>query len=124
VKRAGAKCDSIDQYYASDGTEAFHEGALLLDRELDLLDAKGARILVVFSDAFFVSTTDESYAWTFMQLCKSKGVAVIWANTQEIHTDYGHGTKLERLPRDPMKMVEILGKAILAEVRKVQGAAA
>lgn len=125
VNRARERVDVVQEWYALDGTEAFREGALLLDKELNLLDSVGgARILVVFTDGHFVSYTDVEYAKTFMRLCKAKGVTVVWANYRdEPRTNYGYGA-LVTVDGSAADIASQIGAAIVAEVQKVEAARA
>lgn len=124
VNRAHEKADVVQPWRAMDGTEAFKEAALLIDHELGILDGSGARVLVIFSDAYLVSGVDAAYARTFMGLCKSKGVAVVWANVGEDPSEnFGYGASI-RVGGDAAQIAEILGKAVVDEVRKVEAARA
>jgi hypothetical protein len=123
VNRARERADVVQEWYALDGTEAFREGALLLDKELNLLDSVGgARILVIFTDSHLVSWTDAEYAKTFMRLCKAKGVTVVWANyREEPDSNFGYGA-LVAVTGDAAEIATQIGKAIVAEVEKVENA--
>ena len=77
---------------------------------------------MIFTDSYFVNGTDATYARTFMALCKAKGVAVIWANVDGAPTDnYGYGTRVA-VSGSPAQIAETLGKAVLAETKKVEAA--
>ncbi len=122
VNRAYEKAEAVQPWIARDGTEAFREAALLLDHELDLLDSTGARILVVFTDAYFVNGDDARFAETFMRLCKAKGVSVIWACADgKPSQNFGYGTRVA-VSGTAAKIANTLGDAIVAEVRKVERA--
>jgi len=120
VNRAYERTPKVQPWNACDGFEAFQEGALLLDAELNLLDGEGARILVIFTDAHFVNATHKEYASTFMRLCKQKNVAVIWCSYDEDPLrNYGHGAILN-LSGTATDIANTLGAAILKEVSKVE----
>ncbi len=120
VNRAHERATEVQPWRASDGTEAFREGALLIDAELRLLDGDGARILVVFSDAHLVNDDDAEYARTFMRLCKQKNVAVVWCTYgREPINNFGHGALLE-LSGTAADIANTLGAAITTEVQKIE----
>lgn len=124
VNRAHEVADKVQPWAALDGTEAFREGALLLDAELRLISGSGARVLVIFTDSYLVNNADERYAQTFMGLCKKAGVAVVWANTGGYPaSNFGYGARVS-LSGDAASIAQTLGKTILAEVAKVQAVAA
>lgn len=120
VNRAYERTTKVQPWQARDGHEAFREGALLIDEELNLLDGEGARILVVFTDSELVNGPDAEYASTFMRLCKQKNVAVIWCSYHETPiSNYGHGAVLD-LSGSAADIANTLGAAILKEVSKVE----
>lgn len=122
VKRANERVTQVQSWRAADDTEAFREGALLVDRELGLIDGTGARVLVIFTDGHFVNKEDEKYAWEFMKLCKRAGVAVVWCNYgRQPRTNYGYGACIA-LDGEPADVAMTLGRAILDQVRIVDSA--
>lgn len=120
VNRAYERNIEVQPWQARESTEAFREGALLLDHELSLLDGEGARILIVFTDSELVNPADAEYARTFMRLCKQKSVAVIWCSYRETPVStfgYGQAVCLTGTAAD---IANTLGEAVLAAVSKVE----
>lgn len=120
VHRAHEKAEKVQPWGAYDGTEAFRQAALLIDHELGLLDGTGARVLVIFTDSALVDDRDARYATTFMDLCKKKGVAVVWVNYGEYPgSNFGYGARVA-IPykASAADVAELLGKTVLDEVRK------
>ena len=75
--RAGQRLDEVNVYTAPDGTEKFHEAFMALDGHLNLLDSRGARLLVIVSDGHYTSDqTKRAKEW--IAECDKMGVAVLW----------------------------------------------
>ena len=75
--RVGQRLDDVNVYSAPDGTEKFHEAFMALDGHMNLLDSRGARLLVVVSDGHY-SGTQPAKAKEWIAECDKKGVAVLW----------------------------------------------
>jgi len=75
--RVGQRLDDVNIYSAPDGTEKFHEAFMALDGHMNLLDSRGARLLVVVSDGHY-SGTQPAKAKEWIAECDKKGVAVLW----------------------------------------------
>jgi hypothetical protein len=75
--RVGQRLDDVNIYSAPDGTEKFHEAFMALDGHLNLLDSRGARLLVVVSDGHY-SGTQPAKAKEWLKECDKRGVAVLW----------------------------------------------
>ena len=75
--RVGQRLDDVKVYSAPDGTEKFNEAFMALDGHLNLLDSRGARLLVVVSDGHYAGT-QPAKAKEWIKECDKKGVAVLW----------------------------------------------
>lgn len=119
VLRSGTKEKDVRLFTARDGHEAFRDAALALDRELGLLDGRGARLLVVLSDGEFVSAPHREYAEKFIPLAIRKGVAVMFLDfTGYCSTTYG-ATKVNVMGLSPTEVAALVGKAAADEMRRV-----
>jgi len=75
--RVGQRLDDVNIYSAPDGTEKFNEAFMALDGHLNLLDSRGARLLVIVSDGHY-SGTQPAKAKEWLKECDKRGVAVLW----------------------------------------------
>ena len=118
VTPAGVREKDVRIFYPGDGSEAFKAAALAIDKELNLLDGHGARLLFVASDGYFVNGRDESYAKTFMPLAKRKGVAVIFLNFTGHCTPYG-AKVVDCRGKSPVEVAALVGKAAVKELNRL-----
>jgi hypothetical protein len=120
ITPCGVREKNVRLFYPGDGSEAFRSGALALDRELNLLDGRGARLLFIASDGHFVVDSEEEYAKTFMPLAKRKGVAVIFLKftPSMLHNGYG-ASVINCQGKTPAEVAALCGKAAIAEVRRL-----
>jgi hypothetical protein len=120
ITPCGVKEKDVRVFDACDGSEAFKGAALALDRELNLLDGAGARLLFIASDGVFVSGTDKAYAHTFMALAKRKGVAVIFL---DFTNGMGYGSYgasvIDCYGKTPAEVAALCGKAAVSELRRI-----
>jgi len=121
VTPCGVKERDVRLFAPYDGSEAFRDAALAIDRELDLLDGRGARILFIASDGHYVNGRDMAYAGTFMPLAKRKGVAVIYLNfLGSMNASGVAGAQvINCVHKSPAEVAALCGKAAIAEVRKI-----
>jgi hypothetical protein len=120
VTPCGVKEKDVRLFAPYDGSEAFRSAALAIDKELNLLDGRGARILFVASDGVFVNAPDMRYAKTWMPLAKRKGVAVIFLNfTGSVGSGVAGAQVLDCVGKTPAEVATLCGKAAIAEVRRL-----
>lgn len=121
IVRAGARQDRVNVYSASDGHEAFKTAFEALDGELDLLNAPGARVLVIFSDAHLVNDVHAAYAYKAMAWCKERGVAVVWINPNyegSFSHNHGFGEVIEGNDLTAGVAVSKIGRVVVDAIRK------
>lgn len=120
ITPAGVREKDVRIFAASDGTEEFKAAALAIDKELNLLDGSGARLLFIASDGVFVAGKDKAYATTFMALAKRKGVAVIFLDFMNdmAYGSYG-ASVLDCEDKSPAEVAALCGKAAVAELRRL-----
>jgi len=75
--RVGQRLDEVNVYSAPDGTEKFNEAFMALDGHMNLLDSRGAKLLVVVSDGHY-SGGQVGKAKDWIRECDKRGVAVLW----------------------------------------------
>jgi hypothetical protein len=75
--RVGQRLDEVNVYSAPDGTEKFNEAFMALDGHMNLLDSRGAKLLVIVSDGHY-SGTQPAKAKEWIRECDKRGVAVLW----------------------------------------------
>jgi hypothetical protein len=122
VLRAGKKRREVQTYGAHDGSEAFKDAALAIDRELNLLNGRGARLLIVSSDGQFVDSKHAKYAQQFVPLAISKGVAVLFLDfTGSFLTAYG-ATHIDVQGLGPSDVATLVGMAAAAEMKRLDRA--
>jgi hypothetical protein len=120
VTPAGVKEKTVRMFYPGDGSEAFKDAALALDRELNLLDGRGARLLILASDGCFVCGTDKAYADAFIPLAQSRGVAVIFLDFTGSMAYGNYGAEVvDCVGKSPTQVAALVGKACIAEIRKM-----
>lgn len=75
--KSGQHLEDVNIYSANDNTEKFDKAFRALDGSLNLLNGKGARLLVVVSDGQY--TPDECQkAKKWVARCSEAGVAILW----------------------------------------------
>jgi hypothetical protein len=120
VTPCGVREKDVRLFDASDGSEAFKDAALALDRELTLLDGTGARIVFVASDGVFVNGLDAEYARRWMPLAASKGVAVIFLDFTGMMSYGAYGASvIDCSGKTPSQVAVLCGKAAVAEVKRL-----
>ena len=120
VTPVGVRERDVRLFSPYDGSEAFRDAALAIDRELNLLDGTGARILFVASDGVFVVDRDEQYARTWVPLAKRKGVAVIFLDfTGGMYYGTYGASVIDCQGKTPSEVATLCGKAAIAEVRRL-----
>jgi hypothetical protein len=75
--RVGQRLDEVNIYSAPDGTEKFNEAFMALDGHMNLLDSRGAKLLVIVSDGHY-SGGQVGKAKDWIRECDKRGVAVLW----------------------------------------------
>lgn len=118
VLPAGCREKGVRNFHAGDGFEAFKFGSLALDRELNLLNGTGARLMIVLSDGHFVDPTHAAYARKFVPLAISKGVAVLWLHWDGLLTSYG-ATAVNIKDLRPSQVATLVGQAATQEIRRL-----
>jgi hypothetical protein len=120
ITPAGVREKDVRLFAALDGTEEFKAAALALDKELNLLDGRGARLMFIASDGVFVCPKDAEYARTFMALAKRKGVAVIFLDftNEMVYGTYG-ASVIDCYGKTPAEVAALCGKAAVAELRRI-----
>jgi hypothetical protein len=121
ITPAGVRERDVRLFAPYDGSEAFKDAALAIDKELTLLDGRGARLLFIASDGQYVNGTDMNYAATWIPLAKRKGVAVIYLNFLGSMNPTGvAGAKVVNcFGKSPAEVAALVGKIAIAEVRKI-----
>jgi hypothetical protein len=121
VTPAGVREKDVRIFYPGDGSEAFRGAALALDRELNLLDGNGARILFVASDGQYVNGVDMAYAQVFNPLAKRKGVAVIYLNFLGSMGGGARGAAqvIDCRGKTPAQVAALCGNAAVKELRRI-----
>lgn len=118
IAPAGYREREVRTFYPGDGSEAFKDAALALDKELHLLDGTGARLLFVASDGIFVDSRHAEYARKFVPLAIRKGVGVIFLNFTGGCNSYG-GKVVNCTGMSPVDVANEIGKAAVAELRRL-----
>jgi hypothetical protein len=75
--KPGQHLDKVAVYSAPDGTEKFDKGFQAIDGALNLLNGRGARLLVIVSDGHYVHDEKEA-AEKWIARCRRAGVGVLW----------------------------------------------
>jgi hypothetical protein len=121
VAPMGVREKDVRLFYPGGGSEDIRGALLALDRELNLLDGTGARLLFIASDAHYVLGDQMGYAQKFMPLAKRKGVAVIYLKfTDSMHPGGVAGaTVLDCRRKTPAQVAAMCGKAAVAELRRL-----
>jgi hypothetical protein len=121
VTPRGVREKDVRQFYPGGGSEDIKGALLALDRELNLLDGSGARLLFIASDAHYVLAHQMDYAQRFMPLAKRKGVAVIYLQfTDSMNPSGVAGAKtLDCRRKTPAEVAAMCGKAAVAELRRL-----
>jgi hypothetical protein len=120
VTPAGVREKDVRLFVPADGSEAFRAGALALDKELNLLDGTGARILFVASDGVFVVPTEREYAQAWVPLAQRKGVAVIFLDFTGSMGFGAYGASVvDCEDKTPAEVAALCGKIAAAEVRRM-----
>jgi hypothetical protein len=121
ITPAGVRERDVRLFAPYDGSEAFRDAALAIDKELNLLDGRGARILFIASDGHYVNGRDMSYAQTWMPLAKRKGVAVIYLNfLGDMNRSGVAGAKvIDCVHKTPVEVAALCAKAAIKEIRRI-----
>lgn len=85
--KPGQHMGKVNVYSATDGTERFDKAFKALNGTLDLLNSKGARLLVIVSDLHYTGP-EIAACKKWMKRCRKEGVAVV-----VIPFDYEHSAK-------------------------------
>jgi hypothetical protein len=93
--RMGERLDEVRVFSAPDGTERFDQAFRALDGHLNLLDGKGARLLVIVSDGHYAGS-EPANAKKWIAECDRLGVAVLWLtfdnSTSYVQNYFSSGT--------------------------------
>jgi hypothetical protein len=111
--KVGQRLDEVNVYSANDGTEKFDLAFQALNGQLELLDGKSARLLVVVSDACY--TAEEINATKhWLSRCMKSGVGVLWITYEGGHyvkaVSAGTDTKIVKVGNSITEVAEIIGK--------------
>lgn len=82
--KAGQHLDDVNVFTACDNTEKFDKAFRALDGALNLLNGKGARLLVVVSDGQYTHE-EQAKAKKWHSRCAEAGVAVLWLPFDDGH---------------------------------------
>ena len=77
VLKPNQRQTNVVEYSAPDGSEDFHMAFGALDGGLNLLQGRGARMIVVCSDGEYKDAQPE-FARKWLLKCRDRGVAVLW----------------------------------------------
>lgn len=113
ILKPGQRQDEVVTVEALDGFEAFKEGFSALDGALGLLNAQGARLLVLASDGEIVHDPDANYADKMMKVCRDKGIAVLWLNFGGGVNTHGYGTPVQVPDMSALEVAETVGQAAI-----------
>ena len=122
--RVGQRLHEVNVYSAPDGTEKFNEGFMALEAHLNLLDSRGAKLLVIVSDGHYTPSQVGS-AKKWIAECDKNGVAVLWLTFD--HTtgnldQYLKGTSGEAVSlasSTPEQSAILIGKAGAEAIGKI-----
>lgn len=122
--RVGQRLNEVNVYSAPDGTEKFNEGFMALEAHLNLLDSRGAKLLVIVSDGHYTPSQVGS-AKKWIAECDKRGVAVLWLTFD--HTtgnldQYLKGTSGEAVSlagSTPEQSAILIGKAGAEAIGKI-----
>ena len=121
VQAPRERLTDIEAFDHNGGSEDYVGGFSMLDSALDLIDGRGARLLVIITDGHFVRQDAVEYAEVTMDMCKRAGVAVIWMSMGGYFSRddaFGHGTVVDAAHKSPIEVADMLGKAVVDEFRK------
>jgi hypothetical protein len=120
--KPGQHLTEVNVYSAPDGTEKFSRAFRALDGSLNLLDGRGARLLVVVSDGCYTGDEYEK-AKHWVRRCQESGVGVLWMPFDREGYARGicNGTDAVVLSDtlDPAKAALAIGKAAADALTKV-----
>lgn len=90
VLNPGERLKNVEVYSAADGVESFDKGFRGLDGGLNLLQGKGARLLVVCSDGRYGgqasrTETEMEACIKWLKACRDHNVAVVWLDYSGAH---------------------------------------
>lgn len=112
--RVGQRLEEVNVYTAPDGTEKFDLAFQALNGQLDLLDGKSARLLVVVSDACYTREEIEATRH-WLDRCKKSGVGVLWityeAGLYVAEVAKGSDTQIVKVGTSITEVADIVGKA-------------
>lgn len=126
VVGSGTRVGDVRVYSAEDGVEMVAPAMQAVDAELGLLDGAGggARVLIVLTDGHFVVPKQAEYATAFMALCRRRGVTVVWGHWGGFLSNYGYGSVVGLRGKSAAECASLMGKEIVAAVRRNQVAVA
>jgi hypothetical protein len=114
VVRSGSKQPYVNIFRAGDGHENFQDAFGAIDGELNLLHANGARVLVIFSDAWYSVSKYSAYAEKAMAWCRNEGVGVLWVCTSgRFVSNYGWGETVDVTGLSPVEAAVSIGKHVV-----------
>jgi hypothetical protein len=120
VAPRGYRERGVRLFRAADGWEVFRSAALTIDHELNLLDGRGARVLVIASDGVFVNAEDWLFARAFIPLAQRKGVAVIFLDFTNSMDKGSYGaTVVDCAGLMPAQVATLVGRACIQEVQRM-----
>jgi len=96
--RKGEHSSRVREWNGRDGWEDFDGAFRALDGELELLNGKGARLLVVVSDGQYGSTVRVNQAEArdrWVRTCVQNGVGVVWLQVRGQKTPVAEGPGIE-----------------------------
>lgn len=129
VLKAGQHLSKVQVYTAPDGTEVFDKAFRALNGALDLLNSRGARLLVVVSDLYYTGWEGERTTY-WMKRCLDAGVAVVVVPFE--YEDHARGVvkKIKgrgvtvvpaSLTEDVVGAAKAIGEAAVRQLEQVSG---
>jgi len=124
--KAGQHLNEVQVYSAPDSTEQFDKAFKALDGSLNLLNGRGARLLVVVSDGIYThEETKRATEW--VRQCEAQGVGILWLTFTNRDNHYskeickGTNAVVVGGMLDPVKASQVIGQACATalEMRKV-----
>lgn len=121
--RVGQRLDEVNVYTAEDGTEKFDEAFMALEAHLNLLDSRGARLLVIVSDGNYTNDQQRK-AKDWIAECDKRGVAVMWiafsgTRTPEMYLAGTAGKAVSLAGSTPEKSAILIGEACAEVIGRI-----
>jgi hypothetical protein len=122
--RKGERLRNVRVWSGRDGWEQFDYAFRALDGELNLLNGKGARLLVVVSDGQYGGTGQDVARDKWLKYCVRNGVGVVWLTPREnqVPTELViPGMEIVSIGTDFLDATTIIGSACIRALERVSG---